>query len=158
MIVVVISIFLFSGCPDAPGNDDPPPESCSNTLDDGYIYVLNEYFINSWVFVHNDDFEHAMDVTNDYNCWNARISSDTDRDVFKIRLKAGHNRIRLTNLTDDLELSLHNSLEWELGSSKNSGTLDEVIDITPPEDGDYYIVVFGYQISTSDYIIIISRP
>lgn len=158
MIVVALSICLFSGCPDAPGNEDPPPESCSNDLDDGYMFVPNEYFINSWVFVHNDDFEHAKVVPDDMNCWNASISSDIDRDVFKISLKAGHNRIRMTNLTNDLELYLHNSSEWQIGSSTLGGTLDEVIDITPPEDGDYYIVVFGYQSSMSDYIIIVSRP
>ena len=158
MIVVAISICLLTGCQDTPGNDDPPPESCSNDLDDRYMFVPNEFFIDSWVFVRNDDFEHAMDVPNDMNCWNASISSDIDRDVFKISLKAGHNRIRMTNLTNDLELYLHDSSEWKISSSEMSGIEDEVIDLSPSVDGDYYIVVYSYNATMSDYIIMVSRP
>jgi hypothetical protein len=73
-------------------------------------------------------------------------------------LKAGYNRIRLTNLTNDLELYLHDSSEWKRSSSELNGTEDEVIDITPSVDGDYYIVFFSYNATESDYIIIVSRP
>lgn len=152
MVVVAVSIGLLTGCPDTPGNDDPPPESCSNYVDD------TQQLFYPFAPIRNDDFEHAMDVPNDMNCWNASISSDIDRDVFKIRLKAGHNRIRMTNLTNDLELYLHDSSEWKISSSELNGTEDEIIDISPSVDGDYYIVVYSYNATMSNYIIIVSRP
>ena len=152
MIVVAISICLLTGCPDTPRDEDPPPESCSNYVDD------TQQWFYPYAPIHNDDFEHAMGVPTDMNCWNASISSNTDRDVFKIRLKAGYNRIRVTNLTDDLELHLHDSSEWKISSSTLNGTEDEIINESPSVDGDYYIVVFGFSGKMSNYIIMVSRP
>ena len=152
LLFLVVSCYLLTGCPDAPGNDDSPPESCSNYLDD------TQQWFYLYAPIRNDDFEHAMDVPDSFNCWNASISSDTDRDVFKIWLKAGYNRIRLTNLTNDLELYLYDSSEGPQGSSTLNGTEDEIIDISPSVDGDYYIVVYSYNATMSNYIIIVSRP
>ncbi len=73
-------------------------------------------------------------------------------------MKAGHNRIRMTNLTNDLELYLHDSSKWKISSSELNGTEDEIIDISPSVDGDYYIVVCSYNATMSNYIIIVSRP
>jgi len=77
--------------------------------------------------------------------YRALIESSTDKDYYKFNISSPSNvTVTLQNLPKNYDLKVYNSSGTQIGSSTNSGTTNETVNLSNLAAGTYYAYVYGY--------------